>query len=141
MTDRLVFDDKERVAKWVAEQVEQSASWGSMYAMGAERDGELVAGVVMNNYNGVNATVHLAVKKPGKDMVALFRAFCDYAFNVCKLKRITGLVPASLPKVLAFDLKLGFEEEFVMQEAAQDGGPLHILKMTPDTCRWLKKGI
>lgn len=136
---RLVFDDKERVGAWVAERVEQTASWGSYYAMGAERDGELVAGVVVNNYNGANATCHVCIEKPGKDTLALFRAVADYAFNQCGLKRLTGMVPASSPEVLAFDLHMGWREEFVMQDAAPDGGPLHILVMRPDTCPWLKR--
>lgn len=130
--------DKERVGKWVADRVEQSTGWGGFFAMGAERHGELVAGIVMNNYNGVNATCHIAIAKPGKDMIELLRAFAHYAFRQCRLKRLTGMVPASKPDVLKFDLNIGWQEEFVMQDAAQDGGPLHILKMTPDTCRWLE---
>lgn len=140
MTSRLVFDEKDRVGKWVAEQVEQSAAWGSFYAMGVERDGEIVAGIVFNNMNGSNATCHIAVSRPGKDMIKLLHHAARYAFEQLGLKRLTGMVPASKPNVLKFDLNLGWEEEFVMQDAAFDGGPLHVLKMTPATCRWLKKG-
>lgn len=135
---RLVIDQKERVADWVARRVEQSASWGSFYAMGVERDGELVAGVVVNNYNGANATCHIAIDRPGKDTITLLRAVADYAFRHCKLKRLTGLVPASKPEVLEFDLHLGWEMEFVMRSAAYDGGDLHVLVMWPDKCRWLE---
>ena len=46
---KLVFDDKHRIGTWVAEKTEQSVSWGDFYAMGAERDGEIIAGVVFNN--------------------------------------------------------------------------------------------
>lgn len=137
MPSRLVFDDKQRVGAWVAERVEQSSSWGSFYAMGAERNGELVAGIVMNNYNGVNAFVHIAIAKPGKDTIKLFRAFADYAFRQCKLKRLTGLTPDNLAGVLAFDLKAGWEKEFTMLDAAPDGGPLHVVVMRPDKCRWV----
>lgn len=136
--NRLVFNEKERVGKWVADRVEQTASWGSFYAMGAERNGELVAGIVCNNYNGSNATAHIAVEKPGKDMIALFRAFCEYAFNHCKLRRITGMVPSDMPDVLEFDRHLGFEYEFLMKDAGPDGADLHVLVMRPETCRWLK---
>lgn len=135
----MIFDDKERVGAWVAEQVEQKASWGAFYAMGVEQGGEIVAGIVMNNFNGSNATCHIAVTKPGKAMIRLFEAFCDYAFNQCKLKRLTGMVPESKPKVLAFDLHLGWEQEFVMKCAAPDGEDMHILVMRPDRCRWLKR--
>lgn len=136
MSQRLVFDERERVAKWVADKVDQKSDWGSFYAMGAERDGELVAGIVMNNFNGANAVAHIAIAKPGKDTYALFRAFSDYAFRQCGLRRLTGLVPSDMPKVLAFDLRLGFEEEFIMRSAAPDGHDMHVLVMWADTCPW-----
>ncbi len=137
---RLVFDQVPRVAQWVAERVGQDTSWGDCYAIGVEREGVLVSGVVVNNFNGSNATAHIAVERPGKDMLALFRAVCDYAFRHCKLKRLTGMVPASEPKTIAFDKRLGFEEEFVMQQAAHDGGALHLLVMWASACRWLPNG-
>lgn len=133
----LIFDDKPRVGAWVAEQVEQKASWGSFYAMGIEHEGELVAGVVVNNYNGANATCHIAIARPTRELPELFHHVCLYAFRQCGLKRLTGMVPASKPKVVAFDKHLGFEEEFVMPSAAADGGALVILVMWPDKCRWL----
>lgn len=139
MTSRLVTDDKARIGSWVAQQVEQSAQWGSHSAFGVERDGEIVAGVVVNNFNGHNATCHIAVSRPGKDMITLLRAVADYAFRQCKLKRLTGLVDASKPHVLAFDKHIGWEEEFLMKQAGSDGGDLHVLVMWPHTCRWLEK--
>lgn len=136
---RLVFNQPDRVGAWVAEQVDQQDSWGSFYAMGVEWDGDLVAGVVIHLYNGVNATCHIAITRKTKLIVDLFKHVCAYAFVQCKLKRLTGMVPASKPDVLAFDRHLGFEEEFVMQSAAPDGGDLHVLVMWPDNCRWLPK--
>lgn len=133
----LIFDQKERIGAWVAEQVQQSAHWGGFYAMGVEQDGQIVAGVVINNYNGVNATCHIAIARKTREIVDLFRAVCDYAFRQCKLKRLTGMVPMSKPHVVKFDKHLGFEEEFVMPDAAHDGGPLVVLVMRPETCRWL----
>lgn len=138
MSARLVFDDKERIGQWVADKVEQRASWGSFYAMGAERDGEILAGIVFNNMNGHNAICHIAIEKTGRHTIELLRHAANYAFVQCGLKRLTGMVPASKPDVLAFDLHIGWQEEFVMQDAAFDGGPLHVLKMTPPTCPWLK---
>lgn len=133
----LVFNDKERVGAWVAKQVEQTASWGSFYAMGIECNGGLVAGIVVNNFNGVNATCHIAVAKPTRDLPDLLLHISRYAFVQCKLRRLTGMVPASKPKVIAFDKHLGFEDEFVMPSAAADGGALVVLVLWPDKCRWL----
>lgn len=134
----LVINEKFRIGDWVAAQVEQGVQWGGgFYAMGVEAGGEIVAGVVFDNFNGVNATCHIAIAKPAREIVDLFRAVCDYAFRQCGLKRLTGLVPVSKPKVIEFDKHLGFEEEFVMRSAADDGGDLQVLVMWPDRCRWL----
>lgn len=134
----LVLYDKERVGKWVAEQVGHAGDWGSFYAFGIEAGGEIVAGVVVNNYNGVNATAHIAIKKRSKLLVKLFQVVANYAFNQCKLKRLTGMVPTNEPDTIAFDKKLGFEEEFVMKDGAP-GADMMILVLWPDKCRWLQE--
>ena len=134
----LVFDQKERIGGWVAKQTGQDSSWGSFYALGVIRGEDVIAGVVINNYNGSNATCHIAVAQHTKLLVPLFHHVCDYAFNQCKLKRLTGMVPTNEPSVIAFDKHLGFEEEFVMKDGAVNSD-MQILVMWPDKCRWLHK--
>jgi len=135
----LVTQHKDVVAAWVAARVGQTASWGGFYAMGildTEKQA-LVAGVVFNNFNDQNATVHIAMDPGvGRAMVRLFEAVSEYAFRQCGLKRLTGLVPANKPHVLKFDKNLGFEEEFLMKDGASDCD-MHILVLWPHKCRWL----
>jgi RimJ/RimL family protein N-acetyltransferase len=136
---KYIFDEKERVGNWVSAQIDNGiGSWGDFYAMGVEKNGELVAGVVVNEYNGSNAACHIAVTKPGKYLIEFFGYVADYAFNHCKLRRLTGAVPSNNQKALAFDKHLGFQEEFVMKKAARDGHDLHILVLWPENCRWLQ---
>jgi hypothetical protein len=134
----LVFNQKQRIANWVAWHVGQTSDWGGFYALGVMSGDEILAGVVINNYNGANATCHIAIAKHTKLLVPMFRAVCEYAFIQCGLKRLTGMVPSNEPKILAFDKHLGFEEEFVMKDGAP-GADMHILVMRPDNCRWLRK--
>lgn len=134
----LVLDQKERIGAWVAQKVGQGADWGSFYAMGVVRGDEVIAGVVINNFNGANATCHIAIAYQTRMIIPLFEAVCDYAFRQCGLKRLTGMVPSNEPHILAFDKHLGFEEEFLMKDGAP-GADMHILVMRPDTCRWLRK--
>jgi RimJ/RimL family protein N-acetyltransferase len=135
---QLVFDQSARVGEWVAERIGQTGSWGDFYAMGIEKDGQIIAGVVFHNYNGANAVCHVAVDKPTKLLVPFLHHLADYAFNHCKLKRLTGMVPTDKPGVIAFDKHLGFEEEFVMKDGAP-GADIMVLVMWPDKCRWLRK--
>lgn len=134
----LVFDQKERVGAWVAAKVGQTGSWGDFYAMGIEQDGAIITGFVFNNFNGANATCHVAIDKPNRLLPELLRHASHYAFNLCGLKRLTGMVPSNEPKVIAFDKHIGFEEEFVMKDGAP-GADMHILVMWPHTCPWLPK--
>ena len=134
----LVFDQKERIGAWVAERVGQTADWGSFYALGIIKGEEVIAGVVINNYNGSNATCHISIAQQTKLLVPLFHHVCEYAFNQCKLKRLTGMVPTNEPDIIEFDKHLGFEEEFVMKDGAPDAD-MQILVMRPDNCRWLRK--
>lgn len=134
----LVYDQKERIGAWVAELTGQESSWGSFYAMGVVRGDDIIAGVVINNFNRSNATCHIAIAQQTKMIVPLFEAVCDYAFRQCKLKRLTGMVPMNEPAVIEFDKHLGFEEEFVMKDGAADSD-MQVLVMWPDKCRWLRK--
>lgn len=135
----LILYDRERVADWVAGRVGQRVVWEGYNAFGVEQNGELIAGVVVHQINGANAFCHIAIDKPSKALFSLFFVVADYSFRQLGLKRLTGLVPTNEPHVIAFDKKLGFEEEFVMKDAAPEAD-LMVLVMTADNCRWLKKG-
>jgi RimJ/RimL family protein N-acetyltransferase len=135
---QLVFDQSARVGEWVAERVDQRGSWGDFYALGIEADGQIMGGVVINNYNGANATCHIAVDRYTRLLPELVFHSCNYAFNHCGLKRLTGMVPTNEPQIIAFDKHLGFEEEFVMKDGAP-GADMMVLVMRPETCRWLRK--
>jgi len=135
---RLVFDRKELIGTWVAAQVGQDTPWGDFYAMGVMQGSAVKAGVVFNNFNESNCTVHIAIGAATKLIIPLFKAVCDYAFRQCKLKRITGMVPTYEPDVIAFDKHLGFREEFIMKDAANEGD-MQVLVLTPaDASRWLE---
>ena len=130
-SSRMIFDDRERVGDWVAEKVGQLCTWGSYYAMGAEKDGQIVSGVVFNNFNDCNATCHIAVSKPNKLFLELLDHAFLYAFDSCGLKRLTGLVEADNPKALKLDKHIGFEQEGVMKQAGSEGQDMLILVLWP----------
>ena len=131
-TARLIFDDKHRVGEWVADKVDQRCTWGSFYAMGAEVNGEITAGVVFNNFNETNATAHIACSKPNKLFLELTDHAIDYIFNHCGLLRLTGLVEADNLKALKIDKHIGFVEEGVMEKAGSEGQDMVILVLWPE---------
>jgi len=130
---RLVFDDKERVGKWVSERTGHLVPWGSFYAMGAEVNGQIVSGVVFNNFNESNATAHIAVSKPSKLFLELLdHAVLKYSFGMCGLRRLTGFVDESNLKALKLDKHIGFVEEGVMKKAGVDGRDVVMLVLWPE---------
>ena len=135
---RLVLDEHGRVAEWVAQQTGCSAAaWAGYVCLGLEdAQGMLIAGVVLEGYNGRNANVHLA--GIGKHWLNrnMLTTFFHYAFNHLKLTRLTGLVPASNGAAMAFDLHAGFRPEAVLVDGAPDGD-LYVLVMRREDCRYL----
>lgn len=129
---RLIFDEKERVANWVAEQVGQHSPWGGYYAMGAERDGVLVAGVVFNNFTDSNATAHIAIGKPTKRVLELLDHAFIYAFHTCGLRRLTAPVEELNSRSLGVCKHIGFVPEAVMSQAGTDGQDIHLLVLWPE---------
>jgi|TARA_B110000977_G_scaffold1268_1_gene1811 RimJ/RimL family protein N-acetyltransferase len=131
----LIFDDKERVGAWVADKVTQSCTWGSFYAMGAEVDGQIVSGVVFNNFNECNATGHIALSKPNKLFLELLDHAFTYAFEACGLRRLTVLVESDNSKSLKFVKRIGFLEEGAMKQAGSAGQDMIVLVLWPENYR------
>lgn len=130
------WEKPELIGAWVAAQVGQETTWGHHYALGIMQGSSVLAGIVFNNFNGANCTAHVAIAKRTKLLPDLMRAAYDFAFNRCKLKRITGMVPTNEPDVIAFDKHLGWQEEFIMKDGAP-GADMMVLVMTPETgARW-----
>lgn len=133
---RMVTDQSRRFVEWVARQV-GSVPWDHAYGMGlVDADGEILCGVVLEDYNQVNACIHVAgIGKYWLSRTFLYAVF-DYAFNQLKLKRLTGLVAQGNDAALRFDLHLGFRVECVLTDAHPDGD-IYLLVMRRSDCRFL----
>lgn len=109
-----------------------------MTAIGLERDGKLVAGVVYEGFNGHNVWIHLA-GLPGRRWLNrefLRAAFC-YPFVQCGVQRLSGYVNASNLDARRFDEHIGFQEEARLHGAAPDGGDVIIYVMQKEDCRYV----
>lgn len=132
----LVTNQSKRFIDWVARQV-GSVAWDHAYGMGmVDDDGEILCGVVLEDYNQVNASIHVAgIGKYWLNRTFLYSVF-DYTFNQLKLKRLTGLVAQGNDAALRFDMHLGFQVEAVLRDAHQDGD-IYLLVMRREDCRYL----
>lgn len=97
----------------------------------------LLAGVLYQNFNGVNISVHIAAE-PGSSWLTrgfLWKIF-HYPFEQLGAQRLTGFVPATNLAAQRFDEHLGFTEEARLSDALPSGD-LIIYRMRKSECRWL----
>ena len=130
-----IVTDRDRVGAWINKRVALDFHYHDQ-TIGLERDGELVAGVLYQDYNGANVFMHVASEGAHwLNREFLWFAFY-YPFVQMKVKRVTATVKSGNAASLRFVRHLGFTDEFTMVDGAPDGD-LEILKMTKANCRWL----
>lgn len=128
----------EHVCEWVAPRTGGSYYAGSGQGIGIEKNGELVAGVLYENYSGNSVVAHIAAL-PGKRWMTreFLRLIVRYPFDQLKVKKIVAPVDSTNAAALAFNGKLGFVTEAVLKDAGRSGD-LHLMTMTRQQCRFLK---
>lgn len=135
---RIVTDQPQRVGEFVS-KIMGNDGWSSYQAIGLEEDGELIAGVLFDNYNGASICMHVAAVPGKRWMTREFLWYCFYyPFMELKVKRVTGLVPESNLAARRFDEHLGFELEARLKDAAPDGDVL-VYRLFKADCRFLEK--
>ena len=100
------------------------------------KDGKLLGGVIYEGYTGSCIFAHQAAfdkRWLSRDM--LWMLF-HYPFIQLKCKKLCGTIPSGNTALLAFNAKLGFKVEHVIEDGYPDGGMM-ILSMKRDECRWL----
>ena len=133
-----IISNPARVFAFVAQRMPMQPV-GGMKGLGLERDGELVAGVLYEGFNGRNVWMHVAADPSKKWMTREFLRYCfEYPFDELQVDRVSGYVAASNAQARQFDEHLGFKHEATLQGAAADGGDVLIYAMRRDDCRFLK---
>lgn len=102
-----------------------------------ESDGELVAGVLFDNYNGRSMAMHVAGEGSTWLTRGYLRVAFTYAFEQMKVKKLIGLVDSSNEAARRFDEHLGFRLEARIADAAPQGDLL-LYTMTAAECRYLE---
>ena len=137
MTTRIISDPA-RVYDFVSRLMPLNVVAG-MKRLGLERDGELVAGVVYEGYNGFNVWMHVAAV-PGRSWLnkGYLRYCFEYPFIELGCRRVSGYVEAHNQDARRFDEHLGFRQEAVLSGAASDGGDVILYVMRREDCRFLE---
>lgn len=135
---RIVWDHPERIMQFVAARTGEDC-YRDYAAIGLERDGELVAGVVYQAHTGPSITMHVASDGSRQWLNPAYLAACfKYPFLVLGCLRVTGLVRADNRDAQRFDEHLGFCREGVVRQGCSDGTDLILYGMLRSECRFLE---
>jgi RimJ/RimL family protein N-acetyltransferase len=87
--------------------------------IGDQRGERLVAGVVLENWNGSNVMLHIRADKP--PVRGFWTALFDYIFERMHSLRATAAIDETNDKCIQLVIRLGFQLETVMNKAGRDG--------------------
>lgn len=117
--------------------MKRGEGYGLSAGIGMEEDGELIAGVVYNEYNHVNVNMHVASIGNRRWMTRDYLYVCfDYPFNQLGARRITAFIEDENKDAIRFDEHLGFKYEARMKGAYVNGDIL-IYVLRKEDCRFL----
>lgn len=134
---RLIANDRERVAKWVAARVKYRGDVAGKAALGLENEkGELIAGILIDGYvPGARCSMHCAGEgRRWLNREFLFACF-DYVFRQLDCKVLINAVDADNEASLQFTQHIGFHEVCRIPEGSGDCD-LVIFAMPRKMCRW-----
>lgn len=130
--------DKNRVSEFCSEKMGGGGPWFLFQAIGLERDGELIAGVIYDRYSGPDISLHLAAVPGRRWLNRLFlHEVLRYPFLQLEVARISGEVEASNSDALRLNAHVGFEYEATKRGAASSGDDLILMVLWKSKCRFL----
>jgi len=122
------------VGAWVADRIAGKFYSETSSAIGLEKNGVMIAGVIYENWNRASIFCHIAIE--GRMTKAYLKAIFDYPFNVCNVKKIIVPVVSNHVKSIKLVANMGFTEEARIVDGSQDGDII-FLTMTKENCRFL----
>ena len=130
----MITSDKLVVGPWVARKIFGSFNADSSEAIGLERGGELVAGVIYEQWNGRSLVCHIAVQ--GLMTPTYLAAIFHYPFVHIGAEKIIAPVGEGNTESVRFVSKLGFRLEARLLDASPDGSLL-LYTMRREQCRFI----
>lgn len=132
---RIVTLENERVGRWMQERGGGEYRHGAQ-CIGLERDGELVAGVMYDWFNGASIYMHVAAEGANWLNREYLRVCFDYPFRQLGCNVVFGLVAEGNAKARRFDEHLGFTLHTTIPDAHPEGSLLLYVMRKAD-CRYL----
>lgn len=138
----LVYGQDAEIAAWVAEKI-GNPNFGLCKAIGVEREGNLIAGIVYSNYIesplGKPIMIEISMAAIDKRWATRhnLRELFAYPFIQLAVERVQVTTPVESEGVFKINKKLGFTYEGTARKAHFLGGDVHVLSMLRSECKWL----
>ena len=132
---KIIVNQDERVGNWIQD------NGGGFYRVGGkciglEKNGELVAGVMYDYFNGSSVYTHIASVSKSMNREFLWFIF-HYPFNQMKAKVLIGLVADDNQDSIRLCERFGFTLNTTIKDAHPSGG-LRIYTLRRENCKWLR---
>ena len=134
---RTVWDQSERVGLWVCERLECGFDRLTSTAIGIESNGEIVGGVVFDNFRHRSISMHVASIGGNWMTLDFLKAVFGYPFDQLGVTKVIAPVDSTNSKSMRFVSHLGFVLEATIKDAGRHGDFL-IYTMNRAQCRFLK---
>lgn len=133
---RALSFDAELVGPWVCERTNDTWIKDRGTVIGKIDNGNIVAGVIYENWNGSSVVCHIAGQGRWADKYYLAVIF-DYPFNQIKANKIIAPVCSTNQKSIDMLTHMGFNQEAKLLGATSKGDLLFFV-MNRENCKYLR---
>jgi len=135
---KLVLGEDATVAAWVAARIPGRVEFKDMRAIGIERAGVPVGGVVYHEYRGNDIQMSCAATTIRWLDKGVLRALFAYPFVHLKCDRVSAYTGVDATHTRQFLERLGFVQEGVVRRGFEEGDCV-LYGMLVEECKWIKE--
>jgi RimJ/RimL family protein N-acetyltransferase len=138
MARALLFGEEDAVRRFVDRVNGRITNWGPSQAIGVTLDGELVCGVVYNNYRRFDLDMHVSAISPRWASRRIVGTLLAYPFVGLGCVRVTATIAATNDRARKLLRQLGFHSEGfhpMAWEGREDALSYGMLRS--DAARWI----
>lgn len=110
--------------------------FGPCRSLGIERDGKLIAGVVLNNYTVRSINMSAAAEAGHWCSKTLFREVAKYVFITCRCARLSCTTSVNNQRAITCLEKLGFKREGILRDEYEDSDAA-VYGLLKHECKWV----
>jgi len=134
----LLYNEDEKVRRFVNAVNRRETDFGPFKAIGVTLDGDLVAGIVYNNFRGYDLSMHVSATSPKWGSRKIVGTLLAYPFVGLGCVRVTAQIAASNDRARKLLRQLGFHIEGLHPLAWEGREDALSFGMTrDDAARWV----